>query len=282
MMHAGQHNLEEIRAWVFDSDGVISHKGQCLPGVPELLGRLRENGVPFRVLTNSSFLDPEQKSHGYRDMGLEIPPDHILGTASVLRDYLAQNPLSSGTVWACYHAPIEDFLQTHGLTLGLDAPPEELGGVLLLDDDANWDAHRIAHLFNLLLKRPDLPVIVPNPDFLYPVGDEEFFITSGAPAFLLQTLLAQKDIHIHPVYFGKPYPFLYDRAMASLRPECPDLQPHQMAMVGDTPGIDILGANEAGWHSILVRTGNYRLGEKNPKARPDLAVENLLELVNLL
>ena len=38
-------------------------------------------------------------------------------------------------------------------------------------------------------------------------------------------------------------------------------------MVGDTPEVDILGGNAAGFETILVKTGNYKDGLDHHNAR---------------
>ena len=53
-------------------------------------------------------------------------------------------------------------------------------------------------------------------------------------------------------------------------------------MIGDTPESDIQGANNAGWVSILVRTGIHQ-GPENSKQYPaHYTVEDLEEAVRLI
>jgi NagD protein len=44
----------EIRSWLMDMDGVLVHEEHAIPGADPFLGRLRELGLPFLVLTNNS------------------------------------------------------------------------------------------------------------------------------------------------------------------------------------------------------------------------------------
>ena len=43
-----------IEAWLTDMDGVLIHEGTPIPGAGEFIGKLRESGKPFLVLTNNS------------------------------------------------------------------------------------------------------------------------------------------------------------------------------------------------------------------------------------
>ena len=53
-------------------------------------------------------------------------------------------------------------------------------------------------------------------------------------------------------------------------------------MIGDNPEVDVLGATNAGWNSILVRTGIHESAE-NDAAHPATRVhENVFDAVKFL
>jgi ribonucleotide monophosphatase NagD (HAD superfamily) len=54
------------------------------------------------------------------------------------------------------------------------------------------------------------------------------------------------------IYTGKPYPEIYDLALAQFS----GFNKNRILMIGDTFETDILGANNAGIHSALVLSGN--------------------------
>lgn len=53
-------------------------------------------------------------------------------------------------------------------------------------------------------------------------------------------------------------------------------------MIGDNPSSDIQGANNAGWNSILVRTGLFKNGENSEIFPAKYVVQNVSEAVNLI
>ena len=59
------------------------------------------------------------------------------------------------------------------------------------------------------------------------------------------------------VYFGKPYPIIFDYAKQFISPN------EKVAMIGDTPWTDILGGNLAGVDTILTLSGIASLFIKN-------------------
>jgi ribonucleotide monophosphatase NagD (HAD superfamily) len=53
-------------------------------------------------------------------------------------------------------------------------------------------------------------------------------------------------------------------------------------MIGDNPPVDIKGANDSGWQSILVRTGVFQ-GQENDLENPaKYVVESVKEAVELI
>ena len=89
----------------------------------------------------------------------------------------------------------------------------------------------------------DLPMICVNPDLLViRLGVQE--PCAGALAARYEAIGGRVR------YFGKPYPDVYDLALARL-----DLAPSRVLAVGDGLGTDIAGANAVGLDSLLVTGG---------------------------
>lgn len=271
------------RAFVFDIDGVLktTEKG-ALPYAQQTLDHLTREGIPFRLMTNCPFLDAREMDSKMKEWGLSVSPEILYGAAHPLKDYLEKNPLSHPKVWSI---GIEDpipYLQNLGLSVDNEASAEELGAVILFDDDYWWNTERIAAVFNLLLDNPELPVIIPNPDLIFPDQPEHFMLTSGSIGHLLSTLCSAKGRELKTIYLGKPHLPLYEMTEARLKEELPDLKPHEIVMIGDTPATDILGANRVGWQTWLVKTGGFKYGEHIPEAKPDKVFDDLLCVLECL
>ena len=61
-----------------------------------------------------------------------------------------------------------------------------------------------------------------------------------------------------------------------------DVQPEEMVMVGDTLNADILGAQNAGMHSILVTMDEAPSNETNRHIHPDAVAESLAALPEIV
>jgi len=77
---------------------------------------------------------------------------------------------------------------------------------------------------------------------------------------------------------GKPSLDFFRSAVAKL-----DLEPGEVAMVGDDLESDVGGAMDAGLTGILVKTGKYRPDtEKDRSFRPDYSLDSIAGLPSFL
>jgi hypothetical protein len=63
---------------------------------------------------------------------------------------------------------------------------------------------------------------------------------------------------VEPVFFGKPFPAIFDMARSRIRPGVPD---DRVLMVGDTLHTDILGGKAAGFRTALISGYGFFAGE---------------------
>lgn len=82
-----------------------------------------------------------------------------------------------------------------------------------------------------------------------------------------------------PITIGKPEPLLYEIALQELGFAAKDC-----LMIGDRPDTDILGAQQLGIQTALVRTGRFAPDDQLPEnmSVPDWDVENLSQLKEML
>jgi HAD superfamily hydrolase (TIGR01450 family) len=141
----------------------------------------------------------------------------------------------------------------------------EDGGVLQLDDVVcvNWKTvtnaagdHPLAELAELLEEffKKNKVLLVANPDIFAQVilkdaGIRVPLITQGCIGRYYEKLGG------HVVYLGKPYRRIFEFATACVSEKFKDGSSLKIAMVGDTPWTDILGANISGIDAIMTLTG---------------------------
>ncbi|HBP21288.1 MAG TPA: hypothetical protein DEA08_26310, partial [Planctomycetes bacterium] len=127
---------------------------------------------------------------------------------------------------------------------------DEVTTIALMDDE-DWDWTReLNRIVNRGRRYPELEVLLPNPDLVYPIGDE-VRLAAGALGALLGEILPRA-----PRSFGKPEAAIFARAFELARAELPDLAPGEVLMIGDTLTTDVLGAARFGLATALVLSGN--------------------------
>ena len=146
----------EIRSWLMDMDGVLVREQNAVPGAQEFLGRLRDLGIPFLVLTNNSIYTPRDLAARLIRTGLEVPEGSIwtsaLATAQFLDD---QRPF--GSAFVIGEAGLTTALHEAGYTLTERAPD-----YVVLGETRTYSFERITQAIRLL--RDGSRFIATNPD----------------------------------------------------------------------------------------------------------------------
>lgn len=269
-------------ALLFDIDGTLLAAGECLPGADDLLARLRSIHYPFYLLTNDGNHSTEEKSVLLARAGLHVAPDEIVSCSMALKQFADDRACAGQMFFVMGDLGVPCFAERAGMIPCRDIGRiEECSGVIVGEGFYNWHDH-IQAVFNFLIRHPDRPLLVPNPDTYWPGRKKgEFGIGAGAKARFICGLLAEMGITVEPVYLGKPYPLIYEYAVTLLKqryglPE--KLDPHRIIMVGDSLTADIRGANRSGMTSILVLTGITTAAQAEAaegECRPELVFPTL-------
>jgi HAD superfamily hydrolase (TIGR01450 family) len=238
----------------FDAYGVLKNYNGLIPGIESTIRYLHEENIDFYVLTNDASRSPDDLARSYQTLGIkEITSEKIISSGMLAREYLRYK-VKKGTAAYLGTSKSAHYIESQGLgTLSirqLDLDNVDDVNVLVLLDDEGFDWKRdINKVINLLRKR-NIPVIVANTDFAYPVTDEEVSVAIGALSEMIETVVGRKFIK-----FGKPdsqmFMFAYERIL-----ERKQVSKEKILMVGDTLKTDILGGNKFGIDTVLVLSGN--------------------------
>ncbi|MPM67481.1 Ribonucleotide monophosphatase NagD [bioreactor metagenome] len=254
------HGAEKaaFRAVLFDIDGTLVSGSRAMPGAAALLDALRDEGVPFLLLTNDSHHSPAEKTGYLARAGVPAFPDEIVSCSHALPDFVAERGLRGSRVFIMGEFGNPDYAEAAGLT-----PCRDLAAIddcaFVIAGEGPFDWHDVfTGVINYFRRHPDRALVVPNPDTYWPnAGTGQYGIGAGAQARFICTVLAEMHITVEPVYFGKPYPRIYRHALTYLQERfpLPGLRAGEVAMVGDSLRSDIAGARALGMKSVLVMTG---------------------------
>ena len=237
---------------LFDSFGVLASSNAVLPGAVELIANLNAIGKTYFVLTNDASALPESRSENYAKLALNIKPEQIITSGSLLSRYFADEHLQG---LRCVILGPEDSIRYVQIAGGEVVPiGADFDAVVIGDQSGFPFLETMDQVMTDLFRKTDngenVRLILPNPDLIYPDGDG-FGFASASIAMLLESALKlrypERD-DLHFIRLGKPHEAIFAEALRRSGTR-------DMVMIGDQLETDIKGANDFGLDSVLVGTG---------------------------
>ena len=252
----------EIHSWLMDMDGVLVREEHPIPGAPEFLARLRANGHPFLVLTNSSIYARRDLAARLAASGLDVPEDAIWTSALATADFL-QGQRPNGSAFMIGEAGLSTALHAVGYTLTEREPD-----YVVLGETRTYSFERISQAIRLIERGARF--IATNPDPTGPTPDGPLPATGSVAA------LISRATGVEPYFVGKPNPLMMRSALNTI-----DAHSETTVMIGDRMDTDIVSGLEAGMHTVLVLTGSTSREQAEAfPYRPSRIVESIAELVD--
>lgn len=254
----------EIRSWLMDMDGVLVREEQAVAGADRFIGRLRELGIPFMVLTNNSIYTRRDLAARLRMSGIEVPEEAIWTSALATARFLeGQRP--GGSAFVIGEAGLTTALHSAGYTM-TDLAPD----YVVLGETRTYSFERITRAIRLI--EAGARFIATNPDTTGPTPEGPLPATGSVAA-----LISRATGH-EPYFIGKPNPLMMRSALNAL-----DAHSETSAMIGDRMDTDVVSGLEAGMETILVLTGmtTREQAERYPY-RASRTVESVADLIDEL
>jgi NagD protein len=251
-----------VRSWLCDMDGVLIRDGARVEGADRFIGRLRERGAAFLVLTNNSLFTPGQLVEQLGRVGLELHESELwtsaLATARFVSD---QRP--DATAFVIGEASMHEALSDVGLRES-DEDPD----YVVLGETQEYSFAAFAHAIQLIERGSRF--VATNPETTGP-SREGSLPGCGAMASLIA-----RAAGVAPYFVGKPNPVMIREGLAIL-----GAAPATTVMIGDRLETDVLAGVEAGLETVLVLSGvaTRDQAERFPY-RPARVVESVADLLD--
>jgi HAD superfamily hydrolase (TIGR01458 family) len=248
-----------VRALVLDADGVLVERGAALPGVPEALARLDEQGIPYRVATNISSAHRETLAARFARMGLAVAAERIVTALSATVDHVRRTYPGQPIFVLTRPDGLREFGDHPRLTPeDAGAPDARAAAVVLGDAEHDLSYENLDRAFRLIRRGADLIAMHRNRWWYTARG--ETIDTGGFVAALEYATGTRARLT------GKPAAPMFRAAFRALAADVAAaggrrLRLDGVAMVGDQALQDIAGARRTGLRAILVLSGRTAADE---------------------
>jgi len=231
--------MADVDGLLLDIDGVLAVSWEPIPGAVDALASFRRDGVPFRLITNTTTHTREGLASILRDAGFDVSADEIVTAVTATASYLrTRHPDATVGVLSDGDAGADlDGVRLEDID---DADVIVIGGAC---DDFTYET------MNRIFRRVmDGAVLVGMHRNLYWRTSDGWQLDGGAYLAGLEEATGTTA-----TICGKPAAAFFEAALALL-----GVPASRVAMVGDDVVNDIGGAQEVGIHGVLVRTGKFR------------------------
>jgi len=236
------------KAFLFDLDGtlLLSDKTlggyEVLPGAREVLAALQDAGVPFAVLTNGSNYPPFEQAAKLRQLGLPVSDEQMLTPSSVAADVMVRHGVKRVLV-----------LGTRGVSYALASSGIE---VLFTGEARASEVDAVYVGWHPDCGMKDIETAcnaIWGGAKLYVASDVPFFATKHGRTLGYSYAITgaiRRVTKARMTLTGKPS--LHALRFAAKRLA---VSPHDIAVVGDDPLVEIVMARRGGAAAYAVPTG---------------------------
>jgi HAD superfamily hydrolase (TIGR01458 family) len=252
-----------VEGLLLDMDGVLALSFEPLPGAVDTLDWIKGQGIPFRIVTNTTTHTRAALAETLRAGGFDVTGDDIItavvGTAEHLRIHHPDARvllLTDGDARA----------DLDGVTIVGAREPADV--VVIGGAGEEFSYENLNHAFRLLMEGASLVGMHRNLYWRTAGGLE---LDGGAYVAGLE-----EAANVAATICGKPAPSFFESALRLL-----GLPAARVAMVGDDIVNDVLGAQANGVTGVLVRTGKFMPSDLS-KGRPDHELGSFAELPSML
>ena len=250
-----------MAAILIDVDGVIHVSGEPIAGAARAVAALRHAGHRLRFVTNNTTRSRASLAAELRAFGIELDDDELQTTAAAAATALAGRRVLALTMPAI-----------RGDLAGVELVGEAADAVLVGGADESSETNQTFSYMNLARAFAELV----NGAELYCLHKNRWWQTSRGPLLDAGVFVAGLEYaaQTEATVLGKPSAAYFDAALTAL-----DADATRTWMVGDDIEADIVGAQQCGLKTVLVRTGKFRPDSlARSGVRPDAIVSSLAQL----
>jgi phosphoglycolate/pyridoxal phosphate phosphatase family enzyme len=264
-------NAAQIKAVIFDLDGVIYRGHTPIPGAAGVTRWLADKGYSVYYFTNNSTKTRESYVELLAGYDCQTDTDHIVTSASLTAEYFLENQLLPATILIVGEGGLAEELQQIGARVVQKRGTRPVDFVVV-GMDRKFTYAKLHEAQQAVLAGAKL--IATNRDATYPI---EGNVIPGGGSIVAAVATA---CECEPLLIGKPSP-----RSGQLIAHHAGVAAEQALMVGDRLETDIEMGRRAGLLTCMVLTGISPLEEIEllaPESRPHWVMQSVADLPKLL
>jgi HAD superfamily hydrolase (TIGR01458 family) len=253
--------LGGVETVLLDLDGTLYLGSRVVPGAPEAVRRLRDQGLAVRFCTNTDSVTPAALAERLAERGFPAATDELVTPVAVAARLLGSAP--EARVLAVAAEPVRRLLADR-----LAGPGEAVTHVLVADPSYGATYDDLDAAFRAV--RGGAELVATQVNRVAHRDDGEHLDTGGWVRLLEYATGRTARV------LGKPSPEFFTTPLDAL-----GRGPGTALVVGDSLESDIAGGRAAGAATVLVRTGK---DDQAPGqgAEPDAVIDSVADLPGLL
>ncbi|MDR2037140.1 MAG: HAD-IIA family hydrolase [Bacteroidales bacterium] len=263
--------LSKIKHVALDMDGTIYNGSTLFPFTVGFLEKMKEIGIGYSFLTNNSSKSRQDYLLHLEKMGIPASIDEMYTSGQATIDYLQSHHPDIKRLFILGTPSLIGEFENAGFVSAKDDPSDVPDAVIVGFDTslvysrlcrAAWWIHQ------------GLTYIATNPDKVCPTNLPVVLVDCCS----MYTCLEKATGRMPDVVIGKPAPRMLDGIMYRY-----NLQPEEIAMVGDRIYTDIMMAKNTNALGVLVLTGETQEADvEKSDVYPDIVAKDLAEFGQLL
>ena len=248
---------------LIDLDGVLYIGGRPVPGAREAIQYLTENEVPFRCISNTTRKCRTTISAQLSEMGFMIPEEYIFTPPRAAVAHMKTT--GKDRFFLMTTGDVDRDFADAGTRTAENADVVIIGDA---GDAATYGSLNTA--FRLLMDGAELIALEKD---RYWMSQDGLSLSAGPFVSALEFATGKQAL-----IMGKPSKTFFELALKDM-----NLQPGQVAMIGDDLYTDVGGAQAAGMTGILVRTGKFREEYlRDSSIKPDAIMDSIAQLQEIV
>ncbi len=253
-----------MKAILFDLDGVFYQADKPIHGANNIASWVKEQSIPHLFITNTTSRSRSELVSKLASFGICTDEAHILTPPVAAMQWLKSKHISSDLALFVPEATKQEF---NDFQLIEDDSATVVSAVVIGDLGEKWDFATLNRAFQYLISQP-------HPKFLALGMTRYWQAKDGLRLDVAPFVVALEYASgIKPVVLGKPAQAFYQSALDYLKVDA-----EQTVMIGDDIYGDIDGAQQAGLHALLVKTGKFRPADLEKGIEPDAIFDTVNEL----